>query len=120
MSDTKTVLYEVRGGAAWITLNRPEVRNALSAELVNDLYAHLETANTDDAVRCIVLTGNGKAFCAGADLKSPPGSIIAGSQSIAFPEVLKRILNSRKPVIAAINGATFAADLDWSGLPILW
>ncbi len=115
MSDTKTVLYEVREGAAWIILNRPEARNALSAELVNELYAHLETANADDAVRCIVLTGNGKAFCAGADLKSPPGSIIAGTQSIAYPDVLKSILSSRKPVIAAINGAAFAGGLGLVG-----
>ncbi len=115
MSDTKTVLYEVREGAAWIILNRPEARNALSAELVNELYAHLETANADDSVRCIVLTGNGKAFCAGADLKSPPGSIIAGTQSIAYPDVLKSILNSSKPVIAAINGAAFAGGLGLVG-----
>ena len=72
MPEPKTVLYEVRDGAAWIILNRPEARNALSAQLVNELFAHLQTANADDAVRCIVITGNGKAFCAGADLKSPP------------------------------------------------
>jgi methylglutaconyl-CoA hydratase len=115
MSNTEFTLYEVRDGAAWIILNRPESRNALSAGLVNELFAHLETANADDAVRCIVLTGNGTAFCAGADLKSPPGSIIAGAKSIAFPEVLKSILNSRKPVIAAINGAAFAGGLGLVG-----
>lgn len=115
MSNTEFSLYEVRDGAAWITLNRPEVRNALSAGLVNELFAHLQTANADDAVRCIVITGSGTAFCAGADLKSPPGSIIAGAESVPYPEVLKSILNSRKPVIAAVNGAAFAGGLGLVG-----
>lgn len=111
MTTSTSTIYEVRDGAAWITLNRPERRNALSAELVNELYAHLERAETDDTVRCIVITGNGTAFCAGADLKSPPGSIVDGKQAVAYPEVLTRILNSPKPVISAINGAAFAGGL---------
>ena len=67
MSNTGFTLYEINEGAAWITLNRPENRNALSAVLVNELYAHLQNAITDDKVRCIVITGNGPAFCAGAE-----------------------------------------------------
>ena len=66
MTTTDFTLYENRGGAAWITLNRPENRNALSAGLVNELYGHIADANADPAVRCIVLTGAGPAFCAGA------------------------------------------------------
>jgi len=111
MANTESTLYEVRDGAAWITLNRPEKRNALSAGLVNELYEHLEVAEADDAARCIVITGNGTAFCSGADLKSPPGSIVDGKQAVAYPEVLTRIMNNRKPVIAAINGAAFAGGL---------
>ena len=111
MTDTENTIYDVREGAAWITLNRPDKRNALSAGLVNEMFEHLEAAEADDAVRCIVITGNGPAFCAGADLKSPPGSIVDGKQAVAYPEVLTRILNNRKPVIAAINGAAFAGGL---------
>jgi methylglutaconyl-CoA hydratase len=111
MANTESTLYEVRDGAAWITLNRPEKRNALSAGLVNELYEHLEVTEADDAARCIVITGNGTAFCSGADLKSPPGSIVDGKQAVAYPEVLTRIMNNRKPVIAAINGAAFAGGL---------
>ncbi|MFH2130340.1 MAG: enoyl-CoA hydratase-related protein [bacterium] len=111
MAGTDFTLYEVRDGAAWITLNRPESRNALSAGLVNEMYDHLEAADTDDGVRCIVITGNGPAFCAGADLKSPPGSIVDGRKPISYPDVLTKILDSRKPVIAAINGAAFAGGL---------
>ena len=108
-------LYAVRGGAAWITLNRPEQRNALSAALVNELDAHLSTAIADPAVRCIVLTGNGPAFCAGADLKSPPGQVIDGRQGVTLADVLARIQDHPKPVIAAVNGAAFAGGLGLVG-----
>lgn len=115
MATTECTLYEVKNGAAWITLNRPENRNALSAGLVNELYGHIEAANADTTARCIVITGNGSAFCAGADLKSPPGSTIEGQQSVPYPDVLTAILDSRKPVIAAINGAAFAGGLGLVG-----
>ncbi len=115
MADTLCTLYEVKEGAAWLTLNRPDSRNALSAGLVNEMFEHLETAEADEAVRCIVITGNGSAFCAGADLKSPPGSIVDGKKAVAYPEVLTRILESSKPVIAAINGAAFAGGLGLVG-----
>ena len=108
-------LYEVRNGAAWITLNRPQNRNALSAVLVNELYAHLAKADADDDVRAIVITGTGPAFCAGADLKNPPGSVVDGAASIPFQDILTRILESETPVIAAVNGAAFAGGLGLIG-----
>ncbi|NJN51426.1 MAG: enoyl-CoA hydratase/isomerase family protein [Gammaproteobacteria bacterium] len=107
--------FEIRGGAAWITLNRPENRNALSAGLVNELYDHLGTAQVDPKVRCIVITGVGPAFCAGADLKSPPGEAIGGGRAIPYADVLTRILDSPQPVIAAVNGAAFAGGLGLVG-----
>ena len=82
MSGQEATLYETKNGAAWITLNRPENRNALSAILVNELYAHLVAANEDSEVRSIVITGTGPAFCAGADLKSPPGQLVDGAQGL--------------------------------------
>lgn len=116
MSGTQATLYEVRKGAAWITLNRPENRNALSSILVSELYAHLKAANDDPAVRCIVITGTGPAFCAGADLKSPPGQTIeGGGPAVPYAEVLTTILESDKPVIAAVNGAAFAGGLGLVG-----
>jgi enoyl-CoA hydratase/carnithine racemase len=108
---TEATRYAVERGAAWITLNRPENRNALSAVLVNELDAHLVAANNDPAVRCIVITGTDPAFCAGADLKNPPGQASEGGRAVAFPDVLKRIIDSPKPVIAAVNGSAFAGGL---------
>ena len=57
MATTEATLYEIKQGAAWITLNRPENRNALSSILVTELYDHIMAANADDAVRSIVITG---------------------------------------------------------------
>lgn len=115
MATTEATLYEIKDGAAWITLNRPENRNALSAVLVNELYDHLAESNANDAVRSIVITGTGPAFCAGADLKSPPGQIAGGGRAIPYADVLTAILQSPKPVIAAINGAAFAGGLGLVG-----
>ena len=115
MAGQQATLYEINDGAAWITLNRPENRNALSAILVNELYAHLINANENSEVRSIVITGTGPAFCAGADLKSPPGQLVDGAQGVTYPEVLNTILESPKPVIAAVNGAAFAGGLGLVG-----
>ena len=115
MEGQQATLYEINDGAAWITLNRPENRNALSAILVNELYAHLINANENSEVRSIVITGTGPAFCAGADLKSPPGQLVDGAQGVTYPEVLNTILESPKPVIAAVNGAAFAGGLGLVG-----
>ena len=115
MPTQEATLYEVKDGAAWITLNRPENRNALSSVLVVEMYEHLVAANEDPDVRCIVLTGKDPAFCAGADLKSPPGATIDGRESVPYPTVLTQIMESEKPVIAAINGAAFAGGLGLVG-----
>ncbi len=115
MAGTEATLYEIRQGAAWITLNRPENRNALSAVLVNEVYDHLQAANADPAARCIVITGTGPAFCAGADLKRPPGQSTDGSRAVPYADLLKAIIDSPKPVIAAVNGAAFAGGLGLVG-----
>ena len=115
MTAREQTLYEVRGGAAWITLNRPEARNALSGTLVRELCAHFGAAGADERVRCIVLTGAGAAFCSGMDLKSPPGQATAGERPLPFEALLRAIRESRKPVVAAVNGAAFAGGLGLVG-----
>lgn len=112
---TEATLYDVRSGAAWITLNRPEARNALSAVLVSEVHQHLLAANEDSSVRSIIITGAEPAFCSGADLKNPPGQMIRGRQSVPYPTVLMTVMESPKPVIAAVNGAAFAGGLGLVG-----
>jgi methylglutaconyl-CoA hydratase len=115
MTTTEATRYEVNGSAAWITLNRPENRNALSAVLVNEIYAHLRASIENPLVRSIVITGAGPAFCAGADLKNPPGSTPSSGRTTSLPDVLNLMLDSTKPVIGAINGAAFAGGLGLVG-----
>jgi methylglutaconyl-CoA hydratase len=113
MTTQERTRYEQRGAdgnAAWITLASPENRNALSAQLVTELRGHLQTAVDDPAVRTIVLTGEGRAFCAGADLKSR-GDMGDSGGGNPFIEILKLMRDGPKPVIVAANGHAFGGGL---------
>ncbi|MGD0700869.1 MAG: crotonase/enoyl-CoA hydratase family protein [Trebonia sp.] len=102
---TGPVLYERDGHVALLTLNRPEALNAVNAALADELGRFLEQAAADDGVRAIVVTGAGRAFCAGADLKE-----IAAGRSIAptahpewgFAGLARHWVS--KPLVAAVNG----------------
>ena len=109
------VSYEMRGSVAVILLNRPEKRNALSRALVASLHLAFEQAANDDAVRCVILTGSGPAFCAGMDLEelrvtlahtSDDGIIWEDAHQLSA--LYERIYTLPKPTIAAINGAAVA------------
>ncbi len=106
---TNATLYDLRYDAAWITLNQPEKRNALSDDVVVGLLAHLRAAIDDPRVRAIVITGAGSAFCAGADLKS--GGVRAGDDEPPFVTVMKTIWESPKPVVGRINGPAFGGGV---------
>jgi methylglutaconyl-CoA hydratase len=108
---TTVTRYELRHSAAWITLDSPENRNALSAPLVAELGAHLQAAIADPAVRAIVLTGNGPAFCAGADLKNRGDAVVPGSGKNPFVEILRAMWDGPKPVIVAVNGHAFGGGV---------
>ena len=103
----KNLLYSVKDSTAAITLNRPEVLNALDAESMNELDEAVQAAGKDDAVRGVIVTGAGdKAFAAGADLnqlakETPLG---AGEFSRRGQGVFGRIEFLGKPVVAALNG----------------
>lgn len=104
------VLSELReGGVAVLTLNRPERRNALSPELMDDLVAALRAAEADPAARVVVLTGAGKMFCAGGDLVGGMGAgfdgvIGAEVSRRKFAELMMAFPALSKPVIAAVQG----------------
>ena len=68
-TESNEVLYDLDDGIAVITLNAPERMNTISGPMLNDLTRLLIRANEDPAVRCVILTGNGRAFCAGLDLR---------------------------------------------------
>jgi enoyl-CoA hydratase/carnithine racemase len=108
-------LYETSGATARITLNRPESMNALDAETLQLLGAHLQAFDADDALRVAILTGAGeKAFCAGADLKKKGGGGIQELWNRGRQDYRAggRALNVSKPVIAAINGYCLAGGLE--------
>ncbi|HET8979879.1 MAG TPA: enoyl-CoA hydratase/isomerase family protein [Solirubrobacteraceae bacterium] len=114
---SETVLYETRGPAAWLTLNRPAKLNALSVELVGALRAALARAESDDAVKVVVLTGAGRAFSAGYDLSEEADSEVPGADRWhalldADVELAMRIWALRKPTIAAVHGWCLAGGCE--------
>jgi methylglutaconyl-CoA hydratase len=94
--------YDVDGGVATLTMDHVENRNALTAELVSGLGTNLDRAIGDGDVRVIVLTNEGPAFSAGADLKSGRGATPGGEYT--FPQVLTLMLDAPKPVVGRIAG----------------
>ena len=115
----ETLLYSVEDGVATITLNRPEKMNAFTTQMRDELVAVFDETDADDAVRAVIITGAGRAFCAGADLSSGGKTFDYASRGDAAREALRvgdvyrdgggittlRIFKSLKPVIGAINGA---------------
>jgi enoyl-CoA hydratase/carnithine racemase len=109
-----------RGAAAWLRLNRPHRRNALTPELVACLAEAIRAADTDDDIRVIVLTGAAPAFCAGADLTyfqamtERADGLDRFLAELLHPlaDALARLRASGKPVIAAVNGACVAGGLE--------
>ncbi|MGH3242444.1 MAG: enoyl-CoA hydratase/isomerase family protein [Spirillospora sp.] len=116
--DYETILYEVDDAVATLTLNRPEVMNALSSDLERELHDALRRAGADPDVRAIVLTGAGRAFCSGYDMAAVdggnasgptaryPADVIGGwyERNQAELDHLREIWSLPKPVIAAVNG----------------
>jgi enoyl-CoA hydratase/carnithine racemase len=108
----QTLLYDVVDGVATVTLNRPDRLNAVNTAVIRELVDAFDGADRDDAVRAVIVTGAGRAFCAGADLGGGGATFAAGPGRADHPEehrdgggvVTLRIFDMVKPVIAAING----------------
>ena len=111
--DYEQILYQVEDAILTITLHRPDKLNAFTARMMYELLDAFDRADADDAVRVVIVTGAGRAFCAGADLSSGGGTFdyTGGAKPQEIQEhrdggglVSLRIYESKKPVIAAING----------------
>ena len=113
---TEVVLYEVSDRIAIVTLNRPEARNALSAEVRGRLWQRMEQAEADETVDVVVLTGADPAFCAGLDLKElGSGGPTAGSSTPAAAPAAAAaspVPAMTKPLIGAINGVAVTGGLE--------
>jgi 2-(1,2-epoxy-1,2-dihydrophenyl)acetyl-CoA isomerase len=114
----KTVKTEVTNGVMWATMNRPDKLNAFNEEMGSDLLEALKEGEKSPEVRCLVITGEGKAFSVGEDLNTNKASYESG-KPVLLGEVLKRKYNPivqrirkmDKPVVAGVNGVTAGAGL---------
>jgi 2-(1,2-epoxy-1,2-dihydrophenyl)acetyl-CoA isomerase len=107
---------EVSSGVATITLNRPERRNAINAQMARDLISAVEMFHADPAARCAVVTGAGPSFCSGGDVKDM-GEMILGTKKIEgsavrlFSEPILKFWETPKPIVASINGDAVGGGL---------
>lgn len=102
----ETIKYEVREKIGYVTINRPEALNALNQKVLHELYEVFNQISDDDEVRCVILTGEGRSFVAGADIAEMSTlSAIEGKKFGAYGnKVMNFIEKMEKPVIAAVNG----------------
>ena len=110
--DAPLLLEELRGSVAWLTMNRPAARNALSRGLMTALEAALDRVGADAAVRVVVIAGAGPAFCAGHDLReirAEPGREAYQALFQQCSRLMMRLVRLPKPVIARVHGVATAA-----------
>jgi enoyl-CoA hydratase len=118
MADYSAIIYQIKDRVAFITLNRPEKRNAMNGQLLGELDAALADAETDRNVRIIVIQGAGPSFCAGYDLT--PTSTANGAPSLMADRAAElrnirrwlRMLDIGKPIIAKVHGYAVAGGIE--------
>jgi enoyl-CoA hydratase/carnithine racemase len=113
----ETIIYEKKNAVVKITLNRPEALNALNKVMFREIGQALEDAEKDDTIRVVVITGSGRAFCAGVDLKFALEELkslraLQDFQRLGNRVILRRIENLSKPVIVAVNGFALAGGFE--------
>ena len=106
------ILFEIKNQVATLTLNRPEKYHSFVREMALDLQEKLEVCKNDNNIRAIVITGSGKAFCAGQDLGEaidPNGPELQKIVNEHYNPIIRQIRNIEKPIIAAVNGVAAGA-----------
>jgi len=103
------LLVAIAHGTMTVSLNRPDKLNAIDNELARALLAAIEQASGDEAVRVLLLRGNGRAFCAGRDVSAPPTE----DDMVLVQAVAQALVRLPKPVIAAVHGWTVGAGFEW-------
>lgn len=110
---SNSITFQIENNIAWVTLNRPDVFNSFNREMAIALQERLDECEHDPGVRAIVITGSGRAFCAGQDLKEvTTPEINPGFKKILeehYNPIISRIRNIEKPIIAAVNGVAAGA-----------
>ena len=115
MAPHESVIVEMNSGVMKITLNRPEVLNSFNLEMARELRAALDCARADKSVRAVVLTGAGRAFCAGQDLSevpAPDSGVVAdlgATVRATYNPIIRAIRKLDLPVICAVNGVAAGA-----------
>jgi 2-(1,2-epoxy-1,2-dihydrophenyl)acetyl-CoA isomerase len=113
MAETQTLLFKVENGVGWITLNRPEARNAMNADMRQAYFDALQRCADEAEIRAVVLTGSGKGFCTGADLSGsraatgaaePPHPGATRDAMRPSQRVIRALWDLEKPIVAAVNG----------------
>jgi enoyl-CoA hydratase len=115
--DYQAIVYETQASIATISLNRPRVLNAINRQMIQELGQALDAAQADPAVRAVILRGNGRAFCAGFDLKEEAGDAAAGPAEWlprfkADWDIFLKIWRLDKPVVAAVQGYCLAGAME--------
>jgi enoyl-CoA hydratase/carnithine racemase len=106
------LLMEVRGRVMWLTINRPERRNAINVSVLTGIHEALESANREEGLRAVVITGTGdRAFCSGADLQEPSFRFDYSQPYQWLADLLRQARRSTVPLIARVNGACLAGGM---------
>ncbi|WP_339254397.1 enoyl-CoA hydratase-related protein [Sporosarcina sp. FSL W8-0480] len=107
---TETIRYEIADGVFYLFLNRPDKLNAFTAQMNREVKDAIKAASNDDEVRCIVITGEGRAFCSGQDLSEVDENMDHGQVlRDHYEPMMKQIRDCEKPIIAAVNGVAAGA-----------
>ena len=106
------LLISDHGAVRLLTLNRPQARNALSRDLIREFHDALKSADADDSVRAVVITGTDPAFCAGVDLKEAARDGLSYFEEFRSHSCITAVREMRTPIIGAVNGPAFTGGLE--------